>query len=120
MKKFFVLLLLVTAISCGSEEDCTILSDQLVGTWESASLGDGTIEFREDGTFIDDNELLLEVTVNGVTFDEKTWTVEENSRLILEARNGSQFLNLELNVPTFDCDVISLEQLGVMVDLTRN
>lgn len=115
----FLFFLSVAMISCG-DETCDNLSETVVGTWTSASLGTGDIEFEADGTLIDANDLLISAEINGEVLDQKSWTVSGNNLMTIRAEGaGSQFLEAELNVPSFDCDLVTLEQLGIMVNLTR-
>ena len=113
----FFLLLFVT-VSCG-DDSCDVLSETIIGTWESAPLGNGEFEFLSDGTLIDENDLLIDAEFNGISLDEKSWRVENENKLFVTATDGSQFLEGELNVPSFDCDVITVEQIGISIQFTR-
>ena len=73
----FLAVLGLTITSCGKDEadECTNLSEVLVGTWEADLLGAGTFEFQADGTFIDSANLLVADEINGEPIDSKTWSV---------------------------------------------
>ena len=115
---FLLLTFSVFAVGCG-DDSCDVLEETIVGTWESAPLGEGEFQFLSDGSLVDDNDLLIEAEFNGSPLNDKTWRVENDNKLFVRASDGSQFLEAELNVPTFDCDVITVEQLGISIEFSR-
>ena len=120
--KLFTLLALfsVLSISCG-EDECLVLSESIIGTWEASILGEGEIEFQSDGTLIDENDILVSFETNGVAYDQKSWElIEADSKLSLRAENsGAGFFEIELDVASFDCETITLQQFGINVSLTK-
>ncbi len=116
--KIFTLLAFFALVttSCG-EEECLDLSESIVGTWESSTLGSGNIEFVSDGTLIDEDDLIIGFEANGVAYDQKSWMLTDNdSKLSIRAESeGAGFFESELNVVSFDCESFTLEQLGISV-----
>ena len=108
----------LTLVSCG-DDSCDVLEETIVGTWESAPLGEGEFQFLSDGTLVDDNDLLIEAEINGSPLGDKSWRVENGNKLFVRATDGTQFLEAELNVPSFDCDQITVEQLGISINFDR-
>lgn len=103
-------------VSCG--DSCDMLDENIIGTWSAPLLGAGTFTFNEDGTVVDADDLLLAGSVSGMSLDMKTWRTVGDEMLIVRASDGAQFLEAELNVTSFDCDVIELVQ--TMVPFTFN
>ena len=122
----FLTLLGLTITSCSKEEAtvvCTDLSETLVGIWESDQLGSGTFEFKADGTLVDDNFLLLSIAPNPTPLIGKKWTATDNAMLSLSAfiaiTNGISSLNEKLEVDSFECDEITINQSGVLIKFRR-
>jgi hypothetical protein len=85
MKNIKTKLILVLAVgiaviysSCSKEskESCTppVIKENIIGSWRSVTVG-GEVEFKSDGTYVDDDEMLLGVEVNGLKYDQRTYKV---------------------------------------------
>ena len=126
--KLKLMLLCASAIlfltACGKDkENCPSddLGSVIVGLWDVNALGQavGQVEFKADGTLIDQNDVLIGGEVNGTTLDEKTYTVPSNQTLKAKAAKGSQFTEVEFDVSNFSCDEVQLTVLGLSATLTR-
>lgn len=123
----FLAVIGLTITSCGKEtvveKVCTDLAETLVGIWESDQLGSGTFEFKADGTLVDDNFLLLSIAPNPAPLIAKKWTATDNTMLSLSAfiaiTSGISSLNEKLEVDSFDCDEITINQSGELIKFRR-
>ena len=124
MKYFAVFVLsslLIFTTSCNKDNDmnCDVLSENIVGVWEMSFDG-SIVEFRSDGTFIDDNESLIGGEVNGTSLSEKTYSIEGMElNLRVEDPGSGQFLSTSLDVSDSECDKITLSFLGIPVTMNR-
>lgn len=116
----FAAFLCVSLSSCGDDEECLDLSQSIIGEWESSLLGEGTIEFLADGTLIDENDLLIGVDSGTNQPDIKTYELEGNTILTVDARDDSSFASFDFNIASFECDKITFaEFFGSSVVLKR-
>lgn len=120
MKKlsFLFLALSFMMISCGEDETCDVLQDTLVDTWNITNLGgeSGEITLQEDGTLVDDNNIIIEYENNGNTGDIKTWSLDGNDLTFtatVDPAVGSGFGSVTLTVTSFDCDQVTLDLGGL-------
>ncbi len=113
---FLLLCLSFIAVSCGDdEEDCDNLATVMVGTWESANLGTGDFTFQADGSFVDNTNLLLPDSITN-----KTWATTGNASVAFSGTTPSgATTTAALDVESFDCDNIVLEQSGNLFNLSK-
>ena len=109
--------ILILASACNKDEECTVLADTIVGTWTSV-ISTSDIEFQSNGTLIDPEDSIIGGELNGTVLDEKSWSVSNDS-LHVRAESGAQFLSASFDVPSFDCDVVTLEFVGIEFTLNR-
>lgn len=122
--KFLTIGLLIIGLfsSCGGDE-CTAdtLENAIVGKWTLLSGGQefGEVEFKSDGTLEDPDNALISAEVNGVSLDDKSYTVSGNESITLRAEAGSSFQTGDIRVSSFDCDVILGEVFGSPIRLEK-
>ncbi|MEE9439576.1 MAG: hypothetical protein V3V14_11290 [Saprospiraceae bacterium] len=106
--------------SCGSDCELTTLEEVIVGEWK-LSLGDnnGEIEFLKGGALSDPDDVLLGGEIGGVKLDQKTYTIINENTFSVRAEGGSNFLETEFDVESFDCDKITLNIIGLNFDMKR-
>lgn len=127
MKFKFLSLLLLSAslfmVSCGDDEPevCDVLSETLIGTWNvSGSANTGQITFNEDGSYVDDNNTILEYSNNGVDATIKTWELDGNDlslRVEVDPALGTGFASTTTTVTSFDCNTIN-STVGGIINIT--
>jgi len=111
MKKLLLGLFAVTVLftACG-EDDCelTTLDEIIIGEWKV--LTDQTIEFRADGTIVDD-ENFFDTELNEQPLNVKTYTLQSDTLIVVETANeaGDLSLSLEYTVNSYDCNEMNLE-----------
>lgn len=115
---------MVLLSACKKEEDsCPAddLSSVLVGTWTVSAVGQeiGEVEFKADGTLIDEDDILIAAESNGTILDEKTYTVPSNQLLQVKASKDAQFISADLTVTAFTCDQVNLMVFNIEATLTR-
>ena len=100
---------------------CPLLADAIVGTWVAPALGTGFIDFRSDGTLIDDNDLIIGGNAGGAALTEKTWEItgDQNDTILVKAGSAASFLSINLPVDSWDCNRITIVALGVSIILER-
>jgi archaellum component FlaF (FlaF/FlaG flagellin family) len=125
LKNGFFLLTAFTIISlasCSKDDDCTApaIDVNIIGTWD-AVLGSGEVEFKTDGTYVDDDEALFGVEVNGVVYDQRTYAISGDTLTLTVANpNGSGESSVEYEVSQNECDEIKLEvdAFGIVITET--
>lgn len=105
--------------SC-KKDDCTPppFGSNIVGTWRVDG-GSSMVEFKSDGTLLDPSDALITSEANGMTLDQKKWSLLPGDYLLLRAENGMTYVSSEFTVAENDCDHIGLEVFFVTVDLDR-
>ncbi len=114
-------------VSCGEDEPmvCDVLADSVTGTWNLTNLGgeSGQITLEEDGTLIDDDNLIIEFENNGNVGDVKTWSLDGDDLSFMAAVDpaiGSGSASTTGTVTSFDCDMLSIDFGGFFtLTLTR-
>ena len=126
MKNLLFLLLsatLLTFFSCGQDDDCNedSLENVIVGEWRVTALGlpVGDVEFNANGTFVDEDDLIIDGEIGGVAVDEKTYVVNSNDSFTLRATQGSNAVTQDVDVISFNCDEIDTEIQGFSFKLNR-
>ena len=118
----FVLVLgaILFATSCGDDCGATTLSETVIGEWE-LELNDekGEVEFLAGGALSDPDDILIGGSIGGVDLDEKSYTVTGDNIITVRAESGNQFLELELDVDSYECDKIILNFIGVPIEMKR-
>lgn len=127
MKFKFLSLLLLSAslfmISCGDDEPevCDVLADTLIDTWTvSAVTTSGDVTFNSDGTYVDDSNVILEYSNNGVDATINTWELdgmELSMTTSVDPAVGSGFASTTLTVTSFDCNTINAN-VGGFINIT--
>jgi hypothetical protein len=119
---FFGGLLIMSA--CKKDENCPAddLSSVIVGTWSVSAFGQvsGQVEFRADGTLIDQDDVLISGESNGTVLEDKTYTVPSNQLLKVKASKDAQFVEADITVTSFTCDEVELTVFGISATLRRN
>jgi hypothetical protein len=120
----FFLLILVSGIafsSCKKEDSCTPpdVTENIVGTWD-LRLSAGAVEFKADGTLLDPSDALYGVEINGVVYDQKSYSISGSTLTITampSAGNGSSSIDFEITGNK--CDEIKIEVLGFTETMVR-
>jgi len=118
MKLLFLAFTLCMLSSCGDDEECLVLADTIIGTWSSSLLGDGNFEFRADGTLDDPNDLVISGELNGISLDNKTWSLDGNT-LTTTASGPAGSLGGDLEIVEFSCDEMTGRQFGINIIFKR-
>ncbi|RMG83390.1 MAG: hypothetical protein D6714_09860 [Bacteroidetes bacterium] len=98
--------------SCNKDEDCTVLSDTIVGVWEVSGGTGETAEFKANGEIDDPNDIII-------SGDVKTWSVPDNMTLSVTSEESGASVTIDLDVTSFNCNTISLQVLGFPMTLRR-
>jgi len=102
--------------SCG-DDDCTapIIDENIVGSWEESFSGD-IVEFKADGTLIDENQALLGVGDESTS----TYVIVGNTVSITAVEvGGGSSVSVDYSVESNECDEIKLGVLGFTSTLSR-
>lgn len=111
--------LIVLFNSCSDDCDAPAFSENIIGLWIGTSIGQsGRMEFNTDGTLVDQDDFLVSGEAGGVTLDEKSWTVD-GDKLTVKAEKDAQFVSVEYDILENNCDIVTLELLGVSLELSR-
>ena len=121
LNHFVTSALLLLSIACEKKvevDDCvgTTLEETIVGTWTVAGSTGGEVEFKSDGTLIDDNDLLC--GAENVQ-DEKTYVIDSNSYVTITSKTDGFSIELEYGVKSFTCEEIILDAFFYEIKLTR-
>ena len=113
---------IISFTSCSKDDDCTApaIAVNIIGTWD-AVLGSGEVEFKTDGTYVDDDEALLGVEVNGIVYDQRTYAISGDTLTLTVADpNGGGESSAEFEVTQNECDEIKLEvdAFGIVITET--
>jgi hypothetical protein len=117
------LALLFIATACNKDDDmeCNDLMDVIVGNWDVSvpAVGtEGEVTFNDDGTFIDESDILVGGEINGDTLDMKTYTLEGDTLLNLKAEGETgQNVSTSWPVLSFDCDNMTFEAQGLEINV---
>ena len=126
MQLLFLLLLgLLTLPSCTKDSDCNnqSLSTILVGSWSISknNISLGTIEFLDDGTFIDNGSIFGFGILDGELLTNKTYVISGSETMTITfSKNGSaSILNKNYHAIAYSCTEIMLDNGSVLYTLTR-
>ena len=116
MKNILFLLLAAPLVflSCGKDDDCpdpANLNSVIVGEWNVVGWN-GTVEFQEDGDFIDNDEVLV---FNSGNVDME-YIVDSSTHMRILV-DPAEYM---VTVISFDCNTINLSVAGLEYELTRN
>lgn len=119
----FLFLGLMILSGCNKKDDCVpgALSIVMVGVWNVNVFGSSTgqVEFKEDGTLVDEDDTLVGGEVGGLPLDEKTYLVVSDQLFTATAASGNSSLTFDFDVTSFTCDEIVLDLFGIQASLTR-
>lgn len=104
-------------LSSCKKDDCTapIIEENIVGTWEESFSGD-EVEFKADGTLIDENDALVGVG----DASTKTYEIVGNELNISASEiGGGSSVTFTFSIEGNECDEIKLGVLGLTSTLTR-
>lgn len=116
---FFAAFTLISLTSC--KKDCTApaISENIIGTWDTVLSG-GEVEFKADGTYVDDDDSLFGVEVNGVVYDQRTYTISGTTlTLTVAAPNGGGESSTEFEVTQNECDEMKLQASFFGIEFTE-
>ncbi len=119
LKNSFLLLFACSILfltSC-KDDDCTapIIDENIVGTWQESFSGD-EVEFKADGTLIDENDALVGVG----DASTKTYAIVGNGIDISATEvGGGSSATFTFSIEGNECDEIKLGVLGFTSTLTR-
>ena len=115
-KFILVLSILLLGFSACNKDDCIAptISENIIGVWEV--LGD-EVEFKADGTFIDENDAVLGVG----DMSTKTYTISEDAMQITAIDNtGSLTITVGFLILENECDEIkTMAGFGTTVTFKR-
>jgi len=115
------LVLGVVGLSSCKDDDCVApeLAENIVGTW-APQLSGGEVEFQADGTFIDPDDALYGVEINGVVYSDKTYSVSGTTLTItVSDPNGSGTSSSDFEITQNECDEIKISFLIISETLKR-
>ncbi|MEZ4884976.1 MAG: hypothetical protein R3E32_09655 [Chitinophagales bacterium] len=116
-----LLVVILTFSACSKDDECEVpaLSENIIGTW-NPQLSGGEVEFRADGTYIDEDDSLFGFEVNGVVFDDKSYSLDGNTlTLTASPSGGGGSSSVDFEITENNCDEIKLEILGFTETLKR-
>ena len=128
LKQSFALLAICSVLfltACQQQsDDCTppALEQNIVGKWNATWENNATVEFKSDGTLIDASDAIFGIEVNGVQYSVKTYEIRNNSDLYVRAEapnDPTQNADATFPIIKNECDVITVEFLGIGADLER-
>lgn len=93
-----------------SEEACTppALKENIIGTWRAVQVGED-IEFKSDGTYVDDQEVLFGAEVNGLKYDQRTYRLNGDVLILkISPKTTNDSAVLEYDVIENKCDQLKL------------
>lgn len=116
MKNLIFLFLSATLVfsACEKDNDCSDpanLNSVIVGEWKVDGDDDDIVEFRADGTFIDDEDLLV-LNFNNA---DLTYIVDSPTHIRLIVFPAEYMVT----VNSFDCNTINLTVAGLPYELVR-
>ena len=122
MKKLFFYLfaaITLTFTACDKDDDCEgdSLETTIIGNWKVfiAGLAEvGEIEFKANGDFTNDENLLIPEEIGGQPVTTKTYSVQSNSMFTLHASNSEGSSDFPLTVTSFECDEIKTNFQGLV------
>lgn len=120
LKNSFFLFAAITIIglsSCG--EDCVApsIAENIVGTWD-VSLSGGDVTFNADGTYIDDSEALYGLEVNGINYDQRSYSIDGTTlTLTLSPSDIGGESSVEYEVTLNECDEMKM-RIDFLIPLT--
>jgi hypothetical protein len=116
MKNLFYLLLagILVVSACEKDDDCNDpanLASVIVGEWKVDGDDDDIVEFKADGTFIDDEDLL----VFNLNDTDMTYVVDSPTHIRLQVFPAEYMVT----VSSFDCNTINLTVAGFPYELVK-
>lgn len=117
LTSFMVFFLLIGA-SC-KKDSCTApdVTQNIIGTWKAKNT-ENLIEFKTDGTYIDDNEYLLGFTSGGVNYSDRSYTISGDSlHVTVSEPNGSGYASKAYLIEANKCEEIILST-NLIVSIT--
>ncbi|MDF1696198.1 MAG: hypothetical protein P1U56_10215 [Saprospiraceae bacterium] len=119
MKKLLLGLFIATTLfaSCGSDCELTELDEIILGEW---TLNGSDITFNADGT-MDDPDNVFEAEINGVSLQDKTYTLDGNSTINIKSSSEDPpaSLSFSYEVTEYDCDEIKMTAFILTLTLKR-
>ena len=128
LKQSFALLAIFTillATSCQTPDStCTppALEENIKGTWIATWENNVEVEFMANGALKDPSDAIFSAEVNGVQYTNKTYEVRTNSDLYVrveDPNDATNFAETTIPVTKNECNTLTLEFLGIGVDLQR-
>lgn len=124
MKNYFLIAITMLALAaCSKDDDCNSesLATTILGSWNVYVLGQnqGEVEFKSDGTLVDENDLIIGGEIGGVTLDEKTYEVIGDDLLSTTAASGSSSIGFDYDIVSYSCDKIEFDFGGFNAELRR-
>ena len=93
----------------------TLNDDLFVETWTVEGLPtDGEVTMEADGTFIDEDNVVILYGMGGVTADVKTWSRVDDKVIwtaAFDAAPDSQSRSVDAVISDFDCNTITFGSL---------
>ncbi|HJW28797.1 MAG TPA: hypothetical protein VJ508_06045 [Saprospiraceae bacterium] len=119
----FSLALLCSVLACSKDNNCNAesLSTAIVGKWKVVVFGQttGDVEFKADGTLIDEDDALIGGEVGGVVLDEKSYTIHSDDLMSVKAEKNSNEIEYDLDISSFSCDEIVFDLGGIPGSLQK-
>lgn len=121
LNPFVMSSLLLFSIACEKKIevdtcDGSSLEETIVGSWIVDGTNGGEVEFKSDGTLIDDNDVLCGVQD---VHDEKTYVIDSNSSLTISSETDDFSGEVEFGVKSYACEEIILDVFIYEIKLTR-
>lgn len=124
MKNLFLIAITMLALAaCSKDDDCNseTLATTILGSWNVYVLGQnqGSVEFKADGTLIDEDDLIIGGEIGGVTLDEKSYEVIGHVVLSTTAANSTSSISVNYDILSYTCDKIEFDFGGLNAELRR-
>lgn len=115
------LIMMLALITSCKKDSCTPpdVSQNIIGTFIAKNTTN-EIEFKTDGTYVDDNEYLAGVTVNGVNYSDRTYTITSDSlKVTVSDPGGSGSTTVGYSIEANKCEEIVISTtIGISITTT--
>lgn len=117
---FSLIILLALIVSC-KKDSCSApeVSQNIIGTFIAKNTTN-EIEFKTDGTYVDDNEYLYGVTIGGANYSDRTYTISSDSLILtVSDPNGSGSSTRGYSIDANKCEeIVITTTIGISITTT--
>lgn len=106
--------------SCNKDCQAPDISENIIGTWQTALGNQATIEFQNDGTLIDTEDAIIGAEFEDKVYDQKTYVVTPTLLSVTAMPSDSSgSTSHDFNIILNKCDEIQISTLGITDTLIR-